>query len=196
MDYLQAIKTTKAIQKYLNLNYKNTDYKRYIKYQIEHYNYINDNISFKKLINIGLKELENNNYKYLELEKKVNSYNGKKRRIEKRIKQMDPNKIWFATYTINDNNMNKDHVRKLKELLKENKYIINSDYGDKNNRLHYHAIIESEEEPKNWEYGFCKFLKIENYNTQALSKYLNKLTNHSIKETTKKIIYSRMKKTQ
>ena len=190
MTIEDAIKEVKTINKFLDLNNYRT--KKLLSYQIEHYNFINDEVKGKLYINIALKELEQNKYKYKKINQIINSYNGKRRRIKKRISKMNKDKIWFATYTIEDKYLNKNHTRKLKELLKGKQYIINSDYGNKNNRLHYHAIIESEEEPTTWNYGFCKFIKVKNNNKEALAKYLTKLANHTIKKTTDKIIYSRL----
>ena len=190
MQLEEAIKEVKTINKILDMNNYKT--KTLLKYQINHYNYIVEDIKGVIYINIALQELKKNNYKYDEVNKIINSYNGKRRRIKKRISKMNKNNIWFGTYTIEDKYMNKNHTRKLKEILKGKNFIINSDYGDKNKRLHYHAIIESEEEPTTWSYGFCKFIKVKNNNKEALSKYLTKLTNHTIKKTTDKIIYSRI----
>ena len=192
MEYIEAIKLTKKINKYLSCFTYRTKKKLYE--QIEYKNKIETNIKYKKYINIGISELIKNNYKFNELRKKINNYQGKQKRIRTRIKNMDPNKLWFGTYTINNENINKNHSRRLKEINNGLNYIINSDYGDNTNRLHFHGIIESEEEPKKWEYGFCKFIKIKNNNIEALAKYIDKLTNHTIKETTKKIIYSRKNK--
>lgn len=191
MDYLEAVKLTNSILKMLNMN----DYRKIkqCKYEIEHYKYINTNIYFKDYINIGIKELTKNKYNFKQLEKDIKSYIGKKKRIKTRIQKMNPNNLWFATYTINDKSMNKDHIRKLRDLNKNNRYIINVDYGHKNSRKHYHGIIESENEPITWNYGFCKFIKVGNVNEQALAKYINKITNHAIKDTAEKIIYSRKK---
>lgn len=75
-------------------------------------------------------------------------------------------------------------------------YIANIDYGDHTQREHYHAIVVSDLfELDSWEYGFS-FAKriIESSNPLVLAKYVSKLTNHAIKETTRRnhIIYSRV----
>ena len=73
-------------------------------------------------------------------------------------------------------------------------YVANIDFGSKNHREHYHAVIGSQSIPlKAWEYGANKALKIIVKNTSALSKYVCKLSNHAIKETTKRssLMYSR-----
>ena len=77
---------------------------------------------------------------------------------------------------------------------------INVDYGKKNERGHYHCIVAT-----NFNLDLRKYLK-ENYrcftscdrigtssnDIKRLSKYINKLTNHCIKNTTKnkRIVYN------
>lgn len=96
-------------------------------------------------------------------------------------------------------------------------YVANIDYGKTNGREHYHAVINARVNPSNWEqYGFIfaepvfasysklpacysnlteeeKQLKLLEANEKRLAKYVSKLTNHAIKETTKRshLIYSR-----
>lgn len=74
---------------------------------------------------------------------------------------------------------------------KSDYYIANIDYGSENEREHYHAIINCRVD-NSWEYGAINFKQITNKNEKALAKYINKLTNHAIKATTKqnKVIYS------
>lgn len=137
------------------------------------------NISYKDIIN-----LRNSDYK---------KYN----RIRNRIYNMDLDNIWFCTWTINDNNLDKNHRRKLKELYSGLNYVINVDYGAKNGRKHYHGILECFNIPISWDYGFCKFIKIHFNDVDSISKYINKFTNHALKDTTiseERILYSRLKK--
>lgn len=100
-------------------------------------------------------------------------------------------------------------------------YIANKDFGAKNGREHYHAIVNGRINPKEWhKLGAINIKRIKSnwsniYNDLPcdwskrdisvtlktsgskeflkLAKYISKLTNHSIKETTKRsaIIYSR-----
>lgn len=73
-------------------------------------------------------------------------------------------------------------------------YIANVDYGSKNDRLHYHAIVQIEKIPFDiWDYGNIDAKKVTIPNEKALAKYINKLTNHAIKETCKgnRLLYSR-----
>lgn len=71
-----------------------------------------------------------------------------------------------------------------------NKYVANIDYGKKNEREHYHAVILCDYVScKNWTYGNLDIQKIILNDTcnVKLAKYINKLSNHAIKETTKRV---------
>lgn len=95
-------------------------------------------------------------------------------------------------------------------------YVGNIDFGAKNGREHYHAVVGKKIDLKEWEYGYIfaetvgdiskaipkryKDLPLdeqkehtERDNQAKLSKYIAKLTNHAIKETTHRsvCIYSR-----
>lgn len=74
-------------------------------------------------------------------------------------------------------------------------YVGNIDFGKKNKREHYHAILRTDDIVKysSWCGGSCNGKKITVKNSDALARYIAKLTNHAIKETTKssRIIYSR-----
>jgi len=88
------------------------------------------------------------------------------------------------------------------------RYIANIDFGsDKEyidrkgnkrkgtSREHYHALVCIEKLPLNWPYGyqFLEHVRVATNSNIKLSKYISKLTNHCIKETTKRccLIYSR-----
>lgn len=84
-------------------------------------------------------------------------------------------------------------------------YVGNIDYGTKNEREHYHALVRSDEEPDlSWWKEHCGFVKIEKIgNTETdlvkVAKYTAKLSSHALKASTSKggkvtaprIIYSR-----
>ena len=84
-------------------------------------------------------------------------------------------------------------------------YVANIDYGGQTNREHYHAVIQGQNlDLSLWEkeYGFFDARHITvgksetmKDTTTRLAKYVAKLTNHAIKETTKgsTILYSRKK---
>lgn len=139
------------------------------------------------------------------------------KRLKDRITTMISEKpcIW-CTFNFNDdtlNNTNEETRRRyVRTFLKSFNcsYIANIDYGSnrvytdrKGNirqateREHYHALIQIDKMPKGaWSYGMDYYEKVRvNQSTSnvRLSKYISKLTNHAIKESTKRcaIIYSR-----
>ena len=71
-------------------------------------------------------------------------------------------------------------------------YVANIDYGKENGREHYHAIVVADFIYMNeWKYGFVYTETIKNHTKSAtkLAKYVSKLTNHAIKETTRRSVY-------
>lgn len=74
-------------------------------------------------------------------------------------------------------------------------YVANLDFGAKNGREHYHGVLQMETiNPLEWKFGALNVKKIRSSEDNiALAKYVSKLTNHAVKETTKRqaIIYSR-----
>lgn len=74
-------------------------------------------------------------------------------------------------------------------------YVANIDYGRKNEREHYHAIVLANNvNHKLWSYGSINFERIRvGSSDKILAKYVCKLVNHAIKETTKRnhTIYSK-----
>lgn len=111
----------------------------------------------------------------------------------------------FGTLTFTDKVLNETTekerrvmvVRYLKSI--SNNYVANIDFGKKNHREHYHFLARCDlASNKEWlKYGACKFERVRNRNIEndkvRLSKYIAKLSNHAIKETTKRsaLIYSR-----
>ena len=128
------------------------------------------------------------------------------KRLKDRVANMlSKGKCIFLTLTFNDltlaNTTEKERrvavVRYLKMFKSD--YVANIDFGTKNHREHYHALIVADKiNYKKWnKYGNINGQKVrlrdfDNDKTK-LSKYIAKLTNHAIKETTKRnaLIYSR-----
>ena len=74
-------------------------------------------------------------------------------------------------------------------------YVANIDYGKKNGREHYHAVIQTDHvDYTSYTYGAINGERIRSAeDCIKLSKYVAKLTNHAIKQTNKRqvIIYSK-----
>lgn len=82
-------------------------------------------------------------------------------------------------------------------------YIANIDFGKENGREHYHGLIGCRVPKSQLEFWQCTYgsIKLETVRISVadkyrLSSYVSKMTNHAIKETTKRshLIYSRITK--
>lgn len=136
-------------------------------------------------------------------------------RLKERISNMLSSPCIFITLNFNDKTLEettqetrKDYVRRYLKQFKT-KYIANIDFGSdrvyldrKGNtrqatsREHYHALIQIDHLNGTWSHGwqYREKVKLGRKSTDIkLGKYISKLTNHAIKETTKRcaIIYSR-----
>lgn len=145
------------------------------------------------------------NYKLIKECSKINqsSYKRTKRLKDRIIEMFNNGECLFITLTFKDellNNTTPEYRRKLvSRYLKKTSlcYVANIDFGKTNHREHYHAVVLSNKlDLTLWHpYGAIKALRCHNNQISAckLSKYVCKLTNHAIKETTKqiRIIYSK-----
>ena len=123
-----------------------------------------------------------------------------------RIKQhfiymiMKKKNIYFLTFTFNDSYINKcDRTKKdlIKNLLKEidfNSFIIlNVDYGSQTERQHYHCIFGTNKDldlksilDKYYPcYSYTEKIRLDSTSIKKIPKYINKLSNHAIKDSTK-----------
>lgn len=159
----------------------------------------------------NLRELNyTNNFEFFHEAEKINHASRQRsNRLYKRIEQffdeamlLDLN-LLFLTLTFRDDvlestNPDSRH-RYVSRFLKSNclKYVANKDFGSKNGREHYHALVlvNGRLDYTSWLYGALNGEKVV-YSANSsvkLAKYISKLTNHSIKETTKRsvLIYSR-----
>lgn len=129
------------------------------------------------------------------------SFRNRQARLKNRIENMVTNNdCLFLTLTFTDDvlsNTSFDTRKKyvLRFLNNLNcAFVGNVDYGSENGREHYHCVAAIDNVSCNdWNYGAINFKRIINKNSLALAKYVAKLTNHALKETTNnsRIIYSR-----
>lgn len=107
--------------------------------------------------------------------------------------------IWFCTFTFDNYYINKcDRTKRdlIKSVINTHdfKYILNIDYGKTTEREHYHCIIATDidfnvnQYIQNFYPCFCLAIQCKRGENDfiRLSKYINKLTNHCIKATTKR----------
>lgn len=133
------------------------------------------------------------------------SYKRTKRLKDRIASMLLDGECLFLTLTFNDDAL-RDTTAKQRRVavsryLKQFncKYVANIDFGTKNNREHYHAIINCERvRLDSWrKYGNINVKRVRNRNIDndktRLAKYIAKLSNHCIKETTKRssLLYSR-----
>lgn len=166
---------------------------------------IYDNNDFDRLDNMYIDMLFSYGKEYIEEARRLNSSTYHKRaRLNKKIKRyLESGNCLWVTLTFSNKTLEstseetrKQYVRRyLKSNYKD--YIANIDYGSKNDREHYHAIIRTDYmNLKEWhQYGAIKVehIRTNDVSIKKLSKYVTKLTNHAVKETCKRchIIYSR-----
>lgn len=114
-------------------------------------------------------------------------------------------KAIFLTLTFTDDVLASTSVetrrKYIRRYLKEecDKYCANIDFGSKNGREHYHAIISAKNDSvdlSKWNYGAINAQRIRTTENDCKKtcKYIAKLTSHAVKESTGhayRIIYSR-----
>ena len=133
------------------------------------------------------------------------SYYRRDSRLKKRLIQMlEQEHTYFITFTIAPNNYGlkyNTYLRKIKEALAgASSWVVNSDYGNINERLHFHCVasfysqLDYNTINEIYKYGSVNFRLIRNKNEKALREYLKKTFNHTVKQTAGKIHYSREKK--
>lgn len=106
--------------------------------------------------------------------------------------------VFFLTFTFNDDYINKCDRTK-KDLIKhclndidDSLYILNIDYGEKNEREHYHCILGTDFDFSNSIYfdltypcfSYCERISLKSNDVKKVSKYINKLSNHAAKSST------------
>ena len=105
-------------------------------------------------------------------------------------------KMYFLTLTFNNDAFNvSENTRHdaVKRFLSKNTfmYMANIDFGDLNEREHYHAIVLTKERPTGWKMGFMNAQEINfdksNYweDLKRIKNYIFKLNNHTFKVSTK-----------
>ena len=129
-----------------------------------------------------------------------NSFRQKTIRLRSRINRiLDRDNLFFITFTFDNKKLRKDINSIKQESLRKyvtrwlkcycNDYVGNVDFGGKNGRIHFHAVVslkESKVNNKTWRYGALNFERIFIKDDKSLSLYVNKLCSHALKESTKR----------
>lgn len=130
------------------------------------------------------------------------SYQRRDSRLKKRLESMLQNEYtYFITFTIapkHEGLKYNTYLRKIKEALADaSEWVLNSDYGSINERLHYHCVatfnaqLDYNTINAIYKYGSINYKPIYNTNEKAIREYLNKTYNHAIKQSAGKIHFSR-----
>lgn len=130
------------------------------------------------------------------------SYYRRDSRLKKRLENMLKNEYtYFITFTIAPKYYDlkyNTYLRKIKEALAgASAWVVNSDYGNINERLHFHCVaafnsrLDYNTLNNIYQYGSVNFKKVYKNNEKALREYLIKTFNHAVKQTAGKIHYSR-----
>lgn len=112
--------------------------------------------------------------------------------------------IYFGTLTFTDevlentsNFTRRVYVRRFLKNISSD-YLANIDFGDLNNREHFHCLFSCDniDKFKLWKYGFVNVKKVvfSKSNKHNISNYIVKLVNHCVKGSAGYLISSRNKK--
>lgn len=152
---------------------------------------------FKKFCFDNYIDIEYNQFYEMKLKARYN----KSSRIKKRILYLlvHYNYVYFCTFTFNDKYINccdktkRNLIKKsLNSFSSDIKYILNVDYGDLNERQHYHGIIATNNSSNLKDhlsfvypsFSWTERIVTDKKSISKLSKYVNKLSNHCIKSST------------
>lgn len=158
-------------------------------------------LSYNSAVKIYNYQIRHNNLYWKEAQKINHATYSRARRLKERIELMLAfDKCQFLTLTFTDEvlastseNTRRRYVTRFLKSLNCDNYVANKDFGGENGREHYHAVVSKDYiDYSSWSYGNLDG-EVCNKNSKALSKYVAKLTNHAIKETTKRssLIYCR-----
>lgn len=148
-----------------------------------------------------------NDSDWIEATKINNCHYHRSKRLEERIKDyLSKGTCIFLTLTFTDDTLKRTSTETRKKYVKNylksvsDYYVANIDFGRQNEREHYHAVVlgDNLDYTKWHKLGAIKGEKIrsQGVSEKKLGKYISKLTNHAIKETTRRnaIIYSSVNK--
>lgn len=138
---------------------------------------------------------------YKECQNLWNSDHQRRKRLSHKIRKMvEGDSCTFITLTFRDDVLEKTSTKTRRRYVtrflktQSDRYIANIDYGSHTDREHYHGIIVGRLDLSAWKYGYSYAESIKSSNDSSrLAMYVTKLSNHAVKETTKRntLIYSK-----
>ena len=187
-----------------------SDYKDIYKAKYAYYRLLKDGLiikshfTYEHALNLERFYLESQPKEYKEAERLFKASHNRNTRLNNYIKKMLNNgDCLFLTFTFNDSTLNTTSIDTRRQIVRrylsnyKTDYVANIDYGKKNEREHYHAVIQCNKVDYSayHKYGAIKGEIIKSTSDSIkLVKYINKLTNHAIKDTCKgcRLIYARV----
>lgn len=138
------------------------------------------------------------------------------KRVKSRVQSMleSGSDCYFLTFNINDSsvvNTSDWLCRVIKSTLSEmDNFVANVDFCPTTGRMHFHAVVSCSSQSaynslfRDWDdgpnrsrsvYGWCDVEPIVVPNNEALSKYVDKLALHGVKDSARRMMFSRTKRT-
>lgn len=122
----------------------------------------------------------------------VNARKAQKRRYNRKLLDMCEayDELYFVTLTFTDDvfeSTNEDtQHRYARRWLTDNcrDYLANEDFGKKNGRRHYHAVVAKKSTIEPWKYGYYNIKSVKmgkKEDVYRITSYMLKLTNHANK---------------
>lgn len=190
----------------------------FIKVEKQEYRFFNDKISYEEYeVSRALRDYlyKSNREWYEECGRMSHARCKRVVRIRKYITDiMISSPCQFLTFTFTDKSLQDTSPETRRQVVRRFltdlnvPYVANIDFGKKNGREHYHAVVASGKvNYKLWDYGALNGKVIRNdvkvdedgsisiESAQKISRYIAKLTNHAIKQTVRRnvAIYCRKK---
>lgn len=187
----------------LHMLQKDVSKSLYAQYVLQAYGeVINHKLDFEEAVKLDLELRAKNPIEWEEARKINYAYYSRVKRLKCKIaKMLESGNCIFLTFTFTDKVLSSTKAdtrrQKVRRFLSSYNcdYVANIDFGKKNSREHYHALIQCDKVDYNgFNYGALNGERVRSTNDFVkLAKYISKLTNHAIKDTCKgsRIIYNR-----
>lgn len=166
---------------------------------------VKSNFSFEAACEFSNIMMEESPREWIEAQKINHAEYERKNRLKNKITEMLlTGECLFITFTFNNITLLTTKPSSRRKFVQRylasysNNYVANIDFGKEKGREHYHAVIQTNFiDPNAWKYGHLDVERVHKINSEEkLANYIAKLTNHAVKETTKRnvMIYGRVKK--
>lgn len=182
----------------LHRNIKKIDYEEHIKFRA----FYEDGVIISNKYDDEYVELTMKyGLKWIKEARKINyaSYKRINRLRDRIASYLSLGQCIFATLTFRDDVLQSTNEKQRRVMVSRylkgcaKKYVANIDYGNDDrysHREHYHALVVTDFINDVWDYGFTWFERVHRTDSQiAIAKYISKLCNHAIKDSTKRACY-------